>query len=389
MTQATDDERSGQGLASSGLRVFLVTPFEGVPTETFIRNHAEHLPAEVEVLYTASVKAFRSDEDMQAEPWWVTSALGWVHRALVRVLQVLHVGRAVTRALARGRHDVVLAEYGTTAVKIMDACRWAGVPLVAHFHGYDAYSQEALLREGKLYPRLFETARRIVVVSRHMEEQLVKLGAPPERIRRIPYGVDLDAFQQGAPASAPPTFLAVGRFVDKKAPHLTILAFAEVHAAFPQARLRMTGAGPLEESCRQLVASLGLDQVVEFLGEVEHAAVPELMQGARAFVQHSVQTSYGDSEGTPVAVLEASATGLPVAATRHAGIADAVVHEETGLLVDEGDMRGMARAMLRLAEDPDLAARLGQRGRDRMQALYPRHRQLEQLSAILAEAAQA
>ena len=84
-------------------------------------------------------------------------------------------------------------------------------------------------------------------------------------------------------------------------------------------------------------------------------------RGARAYVQHSVVCSNGNAEGTPNAVVEGSASGLPVISTRHKGIVDAVVDGETGLLVDEHDVQGMADAMVRLVDSPELAATLDPR----------------------------
>jgi glycosyltransferase involved in cell wall biosynthesis len=87
------------------------------------------------------------------------------------------------------------------------------------------------------------------------------------------------------------------------------------------------------------------------------------MRRARLYAQHSIEAASGDVEGTPVAVLEAGATGLPVVSTRHGGIPDVVRHGETGLLVEEGDVAGMARQMLRLLRDPTQAAALGDAAR--------------------------
>jgi colanic acid/amylovoran biosynthesis glycosyltransferase len=109
------------------------------------------------------------------------------------------------------------------------------------------------------------------------------------------------------------------------------------------------------------------------------------MQSSRAFVQHSVTTQDGDSEGTPVAVLEAGASGLPVVATRHAGIKDAVVDRKTGLLIDEGDIEGMAGQMIRLAQDPHLAADLGQAGRRWISAEYSMQKSIQGLWAIIED----
>jgi Glycosyl transferases group 1 len=102
---------------------------------------------------------------------------------------------------------------------------------------------------------------------------------------------------------------------------------------------------------------------VTFLGEQPHDVVAAELRGARAFVQHSITAVDGDSEGLPNSVLEASATGIPVVSTRHAGIPEIVVDGTTGYLVDEHDVPAMVTQMERLLGDPALAATLGRAGR--------------------------
>jgi len=107
------------------------------------------------------------------------------------------------------------------------------------------------------------------------------------------------------------------------------------------------------------------------------------MAGARAFVQHSLRAADGDSEGTPVSILEAQASGLPVVATRHAGIPEVVLDGETGLLVAERDVDAMAAAMLRLLREPAYAGTMGAAGRRRVQELFTAERSLGLLADIL------
>jgi glycosyltransferase involved in cell wall biosynthesis len=176
----------------------------------------------------------------------------------------------------------------------------------------------------------------------------------------------------------------VGRFVERKAPQLTLLASARVHERYPHARLRMVGNGPLLDACRDLARGLGVVSAVTFLDAQPPSVIQEEMRHARAFVQHSIEAPSGDSEGTPVAILEAGASGLPVVATRHAGIPDVVIEDRTGLLVDEHDIAAMAEAMIRLIDDPALAARLGAAGRDHVRANFSMDRSLDRLWAIIA-----
>jgi glycosyltransferase involved in cell wall biosynthesis len=361
----------------------VISPNKNVYSETFIHAHIERLPAKVKVLYGGFFPRFTED-DRPLLPFFCRSiqfalkALGASSKRFPNAALQLY--------LRRERIEAVLAEYGPTGVNVMEACQAEGVPLIVHFHGLDAYSQPLLEKYESGYQPLFGTAAAVLAVSRDMERQLLSLGAPQDKLFLNYYGVDTSRFSGGNPALAQPTFIAVGRFVDKKAPHLTLLAFGEVVKMCPEARLIMIGDGALWEACKLLAGALGIAAAVEFLGPRPHAEIAAAMRDSRAFVQHSIRTSYGDSEGTPVAVLEAGATGLPVIATCHGGIVDVVVNGETGFLVEEGDIEGMADRMLRLAKNPELAARLGRQARKRICAEFSIERGISRLWNIIEAA---
>ena len=122
----------------------------------------------------------------------------------------------------------------------------------------------------------------------------------------------------------------------------------------------MIGDGPLLDDCRKLAADLGIDGAVTFLGTQPPGVVQEEMRKARAFVTaFRRRTENGDCASTPVGILEAGASGLPVVATHHGGIPDVVVPGETGFLVAEKDVATMATHMLALADSPELAGSMG------------------------------
>jgi glycosyltransferase involved in cell wall biosynthesis len=197
--------------------------------------------------------------------------------------------------------------------------------------------------------------------------------------------VDPAQFHLGDPTGYPPTFIAVGRFVDKKAPHLTLLAFARLARTHPEARLRMIGEGPLLNPCKDLAEALRIDRSVTFLGAQPNSVVADELAHARAFVQHSLEARSGDREGTPVAVIEAGASAIPVVTTRHEGIPDVVIDGETGFLVEERDVEAMADRMIELASDPGLALRLGEAGRKRIETHFSMDRGMDRLRAVLEE----
>lgn len=365
----------------SDLCVCIVTPYLPAPSETFIRAHIENLPVRGVLVHSWPP----SIGEAPVLSW--PSRIGYgLRRRLSGGGAEKETTAAYTTAFRRVDADAVLAEYGPTGVATMTACRRLNIPLIVHFHGYDASVRGVLEEHAETYPLLFREAAAIVAVSRAMEQKLISLGAPAEKVHYNPCGINCDNFSGAEPSIAPPLFLAVGRFVEKKAPQLTVKAFASVHKSVPEARLRMIGEGPLLDTCRDLAVELKVEDVVTFLGAQSSAVVQEEMRRARCFVQHSMEAANGDCEGTPVGILEAGASGLPVVSTRHAGIPDVIVEGETGFLVEEGDVDGMAETMLRLAQHPELAGSLGRSARQRIKNHFSGERSELRLWEIIKSA---
>jgi glycosyltransferase involved in cell wall biosynthesis len=266
------------------------------------------------------------------------------------------------------RPSLVLAEFGFHAVRIMELVPATGLPLVVHFRGADASSQRYLGRLAHRYRRLLTLASAVVVKCEPMAARLRQLEPPrpsPLPMLVSPSGANAELFDGGEPAAAPPCFLAVGRFVAKKGPLITLEAFAIAARTRPALQLVMVGEGPLLDCARRRAVELGVSERVQFTGVELPPQIAERLRHSRGFVQHSLTGPDGDQEGSPVAVMEAQLSGVPVVATRHAGIPEVVLDGHTGLLVDEGDGAAMAVAIGRLADDPALAARLGAAGRAR------------------------
>jgi glycosyltransferase involved in cell wall biosynthesis/SAM-dependent methyltransferase len=370
------------------LPVVLVRSHEYNYSETFVEDHVNHLTRNLTLLCGFPF------------PRFVKNGRSVLPEALETKLQsALTAGKGVTADLWRDYTaalslffkscgaESALVETGLMGAFVHEACEQAGLPYVVHFHGVDAFGQELLGRWQGHYRKFFPKAAAVVAVSKAMRGQLIKLGAPAERVLLAPYGVSVDLPKQAEPAKAPPQFVAVGRFVEKKAPHLTLQAFAAVHQLVPKARLVMIGDGPLLAPCQQWVRENGVANAVTFAGVQSREEVSRWMASGRVFVQHSVTAPNGDSEGLPLAILEAGAHGLPVVSTRHAGIPDAVREGMDGFLVAEQDVEGMTQAMLRLAREPGLAEKLGASFRERVAANYSRERSLTRLLNILKAAA--
>ena len=370
--------------------LLVFAPTRRAASETFIRANLRGLPFRVH--------AYFGDERPPMQPLrWLYGAAVLCSKVFTQLgwLRLASWPAALVATLIVRRHhpDVVLAEFGFHAIRVMHVARWSGVPLVVHFRGSDASSESKFRRLEQRYRQLMQVASGFIVKSIPMRSTLQSLGAPTDRVLISPSGADAALFRGAAPETAPPTFLAVGRFVPKKGPLLTLAAFECLRRQLPEAlasacRLVMVGDGPMLEEAKRLVLQMDLTTQVRFPGVLPPAEIAALMRQVRGFVQHSLVAPDGDSEGSPVAVMEAQLSGLPVVATRHAGIPEVVTDGTTGLLVDEGDVQGMANAMAQLVRDPKLAARLGAAGQERMSAHFTVEHHLAAVSALLHRVAQ-
>lgn len=309
---------------------------------------------------------------------------------------IYHKYVAQQREGFEGRHDaieglvkkfkvkLIFAEFGHNGAALAPHAKKLGIPLIVHFHGHDAHRTDFIKPKLEAYKAMFAYATKIVSVSHFMTDALLELGAPKEKIVYNPYG-PRPFFYDNQPNYGN-TIFYVGRFTDIKSPILILDAFRRLVKTCPEAKLVMVGTGELLENCKALVKAWEFEDKITFTGGVPHDELIPYFQNACMFVQHSVQPSYGDAEGTPNTILEASASGLPVVSTKHAGIPQAVIHEKTGFLVDEYDSKGMSEYMLKLFNDKDLCREMGEAGRNHIKTNYNIDRHIGVLNQIIKEA---
>ncbi len=366
----------------------IVAPTKDAYSETFIRDHMERLGPDVLRVFGSFEKATHEGRLIcgRAVSVIATGRLPGAPEAMVRYYRD-QVNVRIAKFWKQHGVDVVMAEFATTASYMLDSTLRARVPMVAHCHGYDVYETAILQSHHGAYEQLFHRAAAIVVVSNDMRDQVIGLGADRDKVHVNPCGVDIEKFQAIDAGANGLALVSTSRFVEKKGPHLTILAFSKARELCPEATLTIVGDGPLLNACKQLCEALRLGDSVRLPGKQTHEEVRDVLQSARAFVLHSVRAPNGDSEGSPVAVLEASATGLPVIATAHAGIKDTMVHGGTGLLSPELDIEAMATNMVAVLKDARLARELGQGGRERVAQRFSMNQSIANLQDILEEAA--
>ncbi len=237
------------------------------------------------------------------------------------------------------------------------AARLAGCAACYTEHSQTRPDERALWWTQRALSRL---SGPVAAVSDTVREHLVtRQGLPPEQVRVIPNGIDVQRYAAAdldarAALGLPDGVFVVahvGRFVPVKNHRRLITAFARVRERLPGAVLALAGDGELRANLERLTAELGLVEAVRFLGLRDD--VPRVLAAADLVVLSS------DSEGLPLALIEAMAAGRPTVATRAAG--RDVVRPETGLLVPTEDTKALAEAIIRLAEEPETRQAMGAR----------------------------
>lgn len=288
------------------------------------------------------------------------------------------------------------AHFGFDGVYAMPLARKARIPLIVTFHGYDAtVSRNALIRSGKLFQiyfhiyerRLMASAHKFIAVSKFIEQKLIQKGYPAAKIVQHYIGVNIDKIKPVKNASSNgkkknPYILCVGRFIEKKGVDTLLRAFARISPKHGNLKLILAGDGPLRFNLARLAQRLGIASKVVFTGALMHGQVIELMQNARLVALASQTARFGESEGLPMVINEISACGVPVVATRHAGIPEAVIHGQTGFLAPERAPKTLAEYLEILITDPGLARRMGMRGREYVCDRFSIQRQTRKLEMI-------
>lgn len=278
----------------------------------------------------------------------------------------------------------LLANYGPLGTHIFTACQELHIPFVVHFHGFDASEKKTISRYGTAYREILPLAKAVVVVSQVMKKDIESIAGPLTNLHVLPYGVDTEKFiPRTKKANRAIQLISVGRFTAKKAPIMSIKAFQILLEKFPTAHFTMIGDGELWEDSKKYIQENGLEKHVTFMGQQNPAFILKKLQQSDIFIQHSVKTPSGDSEGTPNSILEASSCGLPIVSTIHAGIPEAVIQRESGILVLENDYKSMGEALISLAQDPKLRLEMGESARKHMLENYEINTQSEKLKGLL------
>jgi glycosyltransferase involved in cell wall biosynthesis len=278
----------------------------------------------------------------------------------------LMAGWHAARQIARRHHATVMHGHWVVPGGVTAALAAPTLPLVVSLHGSDVYVAETLAPARAAARQTFRRAGYVTACSDDLRRRAIALGAAPDRIETVPYGVDVERFRPDALVrntrraelaieERTPLVFAAGRLVRKKGFEYLIDAMA----ALPDAVLALAGQGSLDGELRDRARQAGIAARVRFLGNLTQTEVGELLAAADVVCVPSVRDDSGNVDGLPNVLMEALASGTPVVTTAAGGIQSVVTDGVTGMIVAERDSAALGRALGWLIAHPAEAQRIG------------------------------
>lgn len=270
-----------------------------------------------------------------------------------------------------------------------------GIPYGVFTYGADLLRPQTRSHR-LLFNALLRGAQVVFAISQGTADVVLRLGVRPERIHVIHPSVNPAQLISKTPPETvrqryglqqgKKCILTVGRLVERKGFDTVIRALPSILEPVPEAHYLIVGGGPSEANLKALVAELRLEKHVTFAGPKSHDEVADYYSSSDVFVMISREIpEKGNIEGFGIVYLEANLLGKPVVAGRSGGVADAVVHGETGLLVDPNDPTEVAATIVQLLSDPELAQQMAETGRKRVLNDFTGESAAQRVLAVLWE----
>jgi colanic acid/amylovoran biosynthesis glycosyltransferase len=286
--------------------------------------------------------------------------------------------RAVEQVLNETKAQLLHIYFGHIAVLLQPLIRQWQKPSLVSFHGADVLVDMNKPAYRRATVEMLSLVKRVLVRSDSLRQAVIDLGCAPEKIEIQRAGIPLADFpsrERSIPGDGQWRLLQAGRLIEKKGLKTTLRAFARFRKEFPGARLSIAGEGPQLEELQSLARELQIDGAVDFAGFVSQEELRELLYSSHIFLHPSETGRDGNQEGVPNSMLEAMASGLPVFATRHGGIPEAIENKVSGILVNEHDDCALGDALIDCAKD---SARLVAMGRAASESVAKNFNQTEQ-----------
>jgi glycosyltransferase involved in cell wall biosynthesis len=287
--------------------------------------------------------------------------------------------------LSETRARLLHIYFGHIAVHLLPLIRAWKDPSIVSFHGADVMVDMNKPAYREATSQMLDAVTLVLVRSESLRRAVVDLGCDPEKIEIQRTGIPLEEFSfraRDVPKNGEWRFVQAGRLIEKKGLPVTLRAFSTFLKQHPNAALTISGEGPLLPELQKFAGELGVTDRVSFTGFISQEQLREIYYRSHIFLHPSQTGRDGNQEGIPNSMLEAMATGLPVFATEHGGIPEAIENGVSGALVPERDDEALARALLNATQDPDLLSRIARAGAEAVKHNFDWAAQAQRLEDI-------
>jgi colanic acid/amylovoran biosynthesis glycosyltransferase len=272
---------------------------------------------------------------------------------------------------AATKYDVLHAHFGPTANSFRFIRELWKVPFIVSFHGYD-FTTVPRKHGANVYEKLFQTADFITVNSEFSRSRVLNLGAPVEKLHKLPVGLNPEQFSFRERTLKPGEtvrILSIGRLVPIKGHEFAIQAVEQLRQKQSNIHYEIVGDGPERSHLEKIIQSRGLSKQVTLRGALVGSLLEETVDRAHIFLLPSVSIE-GDAEGQGLALQEAQAAGLPVVATENGALPEGMLPDKSGFLIPERNAAALSDRLSYLVEHPEIWPMLGRNGRDFVTANY-------------------
>ncbi len=293
--------------------------------------------------------------------------------------------RALLRLLSRTDARLLHIYFGQIAVHLLPLIRTWKNPSIVSFHGADVTVDMNKPAYRESTRQMLDAVKLVLVRSESLRRALIDLGCDPKKIEVQRTGIPLEEFafhERSFPKDAEWRLVQAGRLIEKKGLPVTLRAFAVFLRKYPNATLTIAGEGPLLGELQKLARELNIERRVSFTGFISQEQLRDIYYRTHIFVHPSQTGRDGNVEGIPNSMLEAMASGLPVFATDHGGIPEAVENGVSGVLVRERDHEALANALLTATQDSDSLARIARNGAEVVRKNFDLQAQAQRLEEI-------
>jgi colanic acid/amylovoran biosynthesis glycosyltransferase len=292
--------------------------------------------------------------------------------------------RALISVLKKRNARLLHIYFGQIAVHLLPLIR-AWQPSIVSFHGADVMVDMHKPAYREATRQMLDAVKLGLVRSESLRRAVVDLGCDQKKIVVQHTGIPLEEFpfrERVFPQNGEWRLVQAGRLIEKKGLPMTLRAFASFLKRYPNATLTIAGEGPLLGELQKLARELKIENRVAFLGFISQEQLRESYHSSHIFLHPSATGSDGNQEGIPNSMLEAMASGLPVFATQHGGIPEAIENGVSGVLVPERNQDELARALVDATHQPDFLSRIARNGTEVVRKEFDLNEQVRRLEDI-------